>query len=127
LIIAGTGTGQFAYPVSNHRLSSKYGSRWGRNHTGIDLTGNKNIKAADAGEVEFVGTKNGYGKTIIINHKNGFKTLYGHLNSYSVSKGDKVDTGDKIGVMGNTGRSTGVHLHFEIIKNGKHVNPLSYL
>jgi len=127
LVIAGTGTGQFSYPVSNYRLSSKYGSRWGRSHKGIDLTGDKGIKAADAGQVEFVGIKNGYGNTIIIDHKNGFKTLYGHLNSYGVSKGDKVDKGDKIGIMGNTGRSTGVHLHFEIIKNGTNQNPLSYL
>ncbi|MFC6334278.1 peptidoglycan DD-metalloendopeptidase family protein [Paenibacillus septentrionalis] len=127
MIIAGTGTGSFAYPVSNYRVSSKYGKRWGRMHSGVDFTGDKTIKASDAGVVEFVGTKNGYGKTVIIDHKNGYKTLYGHLNSYSVSEGDKVAKGDKVGVMGNTGRSTGVHLHFEIWKNGNTVNPLSYL
>ncbi|GIP18371.1 hypothetical protein J40TS1_40130 [Paenibacillus montaniterrae] len=127
MIIAGTGTGSFAYPVSNHRVSSKYGKRWGRMHSGVDFTGDKTIKAADAGVVEFVGTKNGYGKTVIIDHKNGYKTLYGHLSSYSVSEGDKLAKGDKIGIMGNTGRSTGVHLHFEIQKNGSTVNPLSYL
>lgn len=127
MVVAGVGTGQFSYPVSNASISSKYGSRWGRTHKGIDITGNKTIMAADAGVVEFVGTKNGYGNVIIIDHKNGFKTLYGHLKSYSVSKGDKVAKGDSIGIMGNTGRSTGVHLHFEIIKNGSQVNPLSYL
>ena len=127
MIIAGTGSGSFAYPVSNYRISSKFGKRWGRLHAGVDFTGNKSIKASDAGVVEFVGNKNGYGKTIIIDHKNGYKTLYGHLSSYDVSKGDKVAKGDKIGVMGNTGRSTGVHLHFEILKNGEAVNPLSYL
>jgi len=127
MIIAGTGTGSFAYPVSNHRVSSKFGKRWGRLHAGVDFTGNKTVKASDAGVVEFVGTKNGYGKTIIIDHKNGYKTLYGHLSSQDVKKGDKVAKGDAIGVMGNTGRSTGVHLHFEIQKNGEAVNPLSYL
>ncbi|MCR8658514.1 M23 family metallopeptidase [Paenibacillus endoradicis] len=127
MVIAGIGSGQFSYPVTNHRLSSKYGSRWGRTHKGIDITGDKNIKAADAGVVEFVGTKNGYGNTIIIDHQNGYKTLYGHLKSIGVSKGDKLSQGDTIGVMGNTGRSTGVHLHFEILKNGSNVNPLSYL
>lgn len=127
MVVAGVGTGTFSYPVRNYTITSKYGSRWGRSHEGIDMTGNKTIMAADAGVVEFAGTKNGYGNAIIINHKNGFKTLYGHLKSYSVSKGDKVAKGDSIGIMGNTGRSTGVHLHFEIIKNGSQVNPLSYL
>lgn len=127
MIVKGTGTGQFAYPVSNYKISSKYGKRWGRLHAGVDFTGSKTIKASDGGTVTFVGTKSGYGKTIIIDHGNGFETLYGHLSSYSVSKGDKVDKGDSIGVMGNTGRSTGTHLHFEIHKNGSAVNPLSYL
>lgn len=127
MIIPGTGTGQFAYPVSNYKITSKFGKRWGRQHAGVDFTGNKNIKASDSGKVTYVGTKSGYGKTIIIDHGNGFETLYGHLKSYNVSKGDKVEKGDSIGVMGNTGRSTGTHLHFEIIKNGKKVNPLSYL
>lgn len=127
MIVVGVGSGKFAYPVSNARISSKFGSRWGRHHDGIDLTGNKTIMASDAGVVEFVGTKNGYGKTIIIDHKNGFKTLYGHLSSYSVSEGDKVAQGDSIGIMGNTGRSTGVHLHFEIQVDGVAKNPLSYL
>ena len=127
MIVKGTGTGQFAYPVSNYKITSKFGTRWGRQHAGVDFIGNSSIKASDGGKVTFVGTKSGYGKTIIIDHGNGFETLYGHLKSYSVSEGDKVDKGDKIGVMGNTGRSTGTHLHFEIRKNGKAVNPLSYL
>jgi|GEM_PF-135833 len=127
MVVKGVGSGQFAYPVSNYKITSKYGKRWGRQHAGIDLIGNKTIKAADGGTVTFVGNKNGYGKTIIIDHGNGFETLYGHLSSYDVSKGDKVEKGDSIGVMGNTGRSTGTHLHFEIHKNGSTVNPLSYL
>jgi murein DD-endopeptidase MepM/ murein hydrolase activator NlpD len=126
-VILGEGSGRFAMPVSGSNLTSKFGMRWGRMHTGIDLTGNKSIRASDNGVVEFVGNRTGTGKTIIINHKNGYKTLYGHLNSYNVSEGDIVEKGDKIGIMGNTGHSTGVHLHFEIQKNGVAQNPLKYL
>lgn len=126
-VILGEGSGRFAMPVSRSTLTSKFGPRWGRMHTGIDLTGSKSILASDDGVVEFVGNRTGTGKTIIINHKNGYKTLYGHLNSYNVSEGDIVEKGDNIGVMGNTGHSTGVHLHFEILKNGVAQNPLKYL
>ncbi|WP_307473018.1 M23 family metallopeptidase [Paenibacillus harenae] len=126
-VVLGEGSGNFAMPVTGSKLTSKFGPRWGRMHTGVDFTGNKSILASDAGVVEFLGSKSGTGKTIIINHKNGYKTLYGHLNSYSVEEGDIVEKGQKIGVMGNTGNSTGVHLHFEIIKNGTKVNPLGYL
>ncbi|KRE53540.1 M23 family metallopeptidase [Paenibacillus sp. Soil522] len=126
-VVLGEGSGNFAMPVSGSTLTSKFGPRWGRMHTGIDMTGNKSILSSDAGVVEFVGNRNGTGKTIIINHKNGYKTLYGHLNSYNVSEGDIVEKGDRIGIMGNTGHSTGVHLHFEILKNGVAQNPLKYL
>lgn len=126
-VVLGEGSGRFAMPVSNARLTSKFGPRWGRNHNGVDFVGNRNILAADTGVVEFVGTKTGLGKTIIINHKNGYKTVYGHLSSYGVSTGDIVEKGDKIGIMGNTGNSTGVHLHFEVYKNGVLQNPLKYL
>ncbi|MUT67472.1 M23 family metallopeptidase [Paenibacillus sp. NEAU-GSW1] len=126
-VILGEGSGSFAMPVSGWSLSSKYGQRWGRSHKGIDITGNKTIMAADNGVIEFVGTKSGYGNVVIIDHKNGYKTLYGHLSSYSVKKGQIVEKGDKIGIMGSTGRSTGVHLHFEIHKNGVIQNPLKYL
>ncbi|MBD2871799.1 M23 family metallopeptidase [Paenibacillus arenilitoris] len=126
-VVLGEGSGNFAMPVSGSRLTSKFGQRWGRMHNGIDLTGNKNIKASDAGKVTFVGTKEGLGKTIVIDHKNGYETVYGHLSSYKVSDGDIVEKGDIIGIMGSTGNSTGVHLHFEIHKNGVIQNPLKYL
>ncbi|GLX69689.1 LysM peptidoglycan-binding domain-containing M23 family metallopeptidase [Paenibacillus glycanilyticus] len=126
-VILGEGTGHFSSPVSGWSLSSKFGQRWGRMHKGIDMTGGSTIMAPDNGVVEFVGQKTGYGNCIIVNHKNGYKTLYGHLRSISVKKGQIVEKGDKLGIMGSTGESTGVHLHFEITKNGVLQNPLKYL
>ncbi|NIK79256.1 murein DD-endopeptidase MepM/ murein hydrolase activator NlpD [Paenibacillus castaneae] len=126
-VVLGEGSGRFAMPVTNSRLTSKFGQRWGRNHNGIDLTGDKNIHAADNGVVEFVGKKPGLGNAIIIDHKNGYKTVYGHLSSFGVKKGAVVEKGDKIAIMGSTGNSTGVHLHFEVHKNGVLQNPLKYL
>lgn len=127
-VVLGEGTGDFAWPVAGASLSSSYGKRWGRTHKGIDLVSSKrNILASDDGVVIFAGTKSGYGNCIIINHKNGYETLYGHLSKISVKKGEVVEKGSKIGVMGNTGRSTGTHLHFEIIKNGSTQNPMKYL
>lgn len=128
LRLAGEGTGKFAWPVSGAKLTSSFGKRWGKMHEGIDLaSSNRTIKAADSGKVTFAGTKNGYGKTVIIDHNNGYKTLYAHMSKITVSKGDIVEKGDQIGVMGSTGHSTGVHLHFEIHKNGQPKNPISYL
>lgn len=126
-VVVGEGSGNFAWPVKSASISSPFGSRWGRTHKGIDMTGNRNIKASDDGVVSFAGTKSGYGNVIIINHKNGYETLYGHLDSFKVKKGDVVEQGQEIAIMGNTGRSTGTHLHFEIHKNGSVKNPLSYL
>ncbi|WP_244226553.1 M23 family metallopeptidase [Paenibacillus protaetiae] len=126
-VILGEGSGTFAWPVASHSISSSYGTRWGKLHKGIDITGSRTILAADDGVVTFVGTKTGYGNTIIINHKNGYETLYGHLKSFSVKKGQIVQKGDKLGIMGATGDATGVHLHFEIHKNGSLTNPLKYL
>ena len=126
-VIPSEGTGDFAWPVSNHSITSYMGERWGRMHKGIDIVGGKTIKAADNGTVEFVGQKSGYGNAIIINHNNGFKTLYGHLKSFSVKEGQVVSKGDAIGVMGATGDATGVHLHFEVYLDGKLRNPTSYL
>jgi murein DD-endopeptidase MepM/ murein hydrolase activator NlpD len=126
--VVGEGTGMFAWPVAGATLSSSYGERWGRTHKGIDLvSGNRTIKAADAGTVTFAGVQSGYGNVVIVDHRNGYVTYYGHLSSISVSVGQRLSQGGKIGIMGNTGRSTGTHLHFEIRKNGTAVNPLKYL
>lgn len=122
------GTGTFKMPTRG-RLTSRYGSRWGRLHEGIDLAApiGTSVTAADGGVVVWVGTKGTYGKMIQIDHGGGYVTYYGHLSKYSVSYGDKVYKGQKIGSVGNTGRSTGPHLHFEIRKNGAPVNPLKLL
>ncbi|OXL86718.1 hypothetical protein BCV73_29310 [Paenibacillus sp. SSG-1] len=126
--VPGRGSGQFAWPVSGHVISSSYGTRWGKMHKGIDMvSGNRTIMAADDGTVTFTGQISGYGNAIIISHGNGYETLYGHLNSISVHSGQKVSQGQKIGIMGSTGHSTGTHLHFEIHKNGSIQNPMKYL
>ncbi|WP_225446097.1 M23 family metallopeptidase [Paenibacillus rhizovicinus] len=121
------GTGQFAWPVTSHRLTSFFGMRWGALHRGLDMVGGHNIMAADNGVVTFVGTRPGLGNCIIIDHKNGYETWYGHLSKIQVKKGQTVSQGSYIGIMGNTGHSFGTHLHFEIHKNGALQNPLKYL
>ncbi|MGG0824863.1 M23 family metallopeptidase [Paenibacillus turicensis] len=126
--IMGQGTGDFAWPVSGASITSSYGKRWGRMHQGTDIvSSNRTIMAADEGIISFAGTKSGYGNVIIINHQNGYETLYGHLSKIDVKEGQVVEKGGAIGVMGNTGRSTGTHLHFEIHNNGTVENPMKYL
>ena len=123
------GTGSFAVPTSG-KLTSPYGSRWGRKHAGIDVgakTGTP-IYAADNGIVtEAMYKNNGYGNFIAIDHGNGFITYYAHCSELKVSAGDVVAKGDLIATVGSTGRSTGPHLHFEIRLNGATQNPLEYV
>jgi murein DD-endopeptidase MepM/ murein hydrolase activator NlpD len=128
-VIPSRGEGNFAWPTVGGYVSSKQGPRWGRMHKGIDIArpSNRTIKAADNGVVVSAGWGGGYGNKIVIDHKNGFRTLYGHMSSLKVRVGQTVSKGTSIGVMGATGDATGVHLHFEVYKNGSLVNPLSYL
>ncbi|GGF95485.1 metalloendopeptidase [Paenibacillus albidus] len=126
--VVGEGTGRFAWPVTGATTTSSFGERWGRSHKGVDLvSGNRTIMASDAGTITFAGVMSGYGNVVIMDHRNGYETYYGHLNSISVSVGQRLEQGGKIGVMGNTGRSTGTHLHFEIRKNGTALNPMKFL
>lgn len=125
----------FTNPLVAMSLTSGYGTR---NHPvlkrvlahgGVDLkakTGTK-IMAAKSGVVAFAGRMSGYGKIVIIKHDNGYETRYAHLSRISVKKGQKVSTKECIALSGATGRVTGPHLHFEIRKNGRVVNPLKYL
>ncbi len=127
-VMPSRGTGTFTWPAVGGTVTSKMGTRWGRQHKGIDIAGvsDRTIKAADNGKVVFAGNSGAYGNKVVIDHNNGYRTLYGHLNSISVKVGDTVQRGGKIGVMGTTGRSTGVHLHFEVTKNGALKNPLDF-
>lgn len=127
-VIPGEGTGTFRWPVKSAKVSSHYGPRWGTIHKGIDLTSrNRNIYAADHGTVSKATSNKGYGNYIVVNHNNGYETLYAHLSEIKVKKGERVEKGQVIGIMGSTGHSTGVHLHFEIHKNGVVKNPANYL
>ncbi|MDH5559273.1 MAG: LysM peptidoglycan-binding domain-containing M23 family metallopeptidase [Deltaproteobacteria bacterium] len=114
---------------SKGSISSRFGRRHGRMHQGIDITktAGEKIRAAKSGTVVYAGWKKGYGKTVIINHGGGLKTLYAHNSRIYVKKGRLVRKGNLISKMGNTGRSTGIHLHFEVIKNGKPIDPINYL
>lgn len=123
------GSGQLGWPAVGGYISSYQGNRWGRFHRGIDIArpSNYNILAADNGTVTFASQQGGYGNLIKINHNNGMETLYAHLRSIDVQVGQTVTKGQKIGVMGSTGNSTGIHLHFEVTQNGQLQNPMDYL
>lgn len=122
--------GAFKSPTrGSGRISSRFGPRWGSYHKGLDIanpTGTP-IVAADGGKVAFSGWKGDYGYLVIINHENGYATYYGHASKLLVKKGDRVYRGQTIAKVGNTGRSTGPHLHFEVRKNGTPVDPLKYI
>ncbi|WP_042464226.1 peptidoglycan DD-metalloendopeptidase family protein [Neobacillus dielmonensis] len=129
-VVPSRGDGSLAWPTVGGYVSSEMGYRWGRKHKGIDIArpSNRTIKAADNGVVVSAGWDNGgYGNKVIIDHQNGMRTLYGHMESINVKPGQTVSKGSAIGVMGATGDATGIHLHFEVTKNGSLENPLSYL
>ena len=115
-------------PVSGI-VTSRFGARWGSTHTGTDIGAPSGtaIKAVAGGKVIFSGWKGTLGKFIVVDHGNGIQSYYAHCSTLLVSKGDTVTAGQQIGKVGNTGRSTGPHLHFEIRKNGAAVNPQSYI
>lgn len=126
----GIGTGEFDLPVYGYTFTSGFKWRWGKLHSGVDLAVAEGtpVYAADNGKVIVAeDSGNGYGNYIIIDHQNGFKTLYGHNSELLVSVGDIVAKGDKIALSGNTGNSTGPHLHFEVHVNDEKVDPQQYL
>lgn len=98
-------------------------------HSGIDLRGETGapIQSTAKGVVEFAGVKGGYGNCVIVKHENNFKTLYGHLSKIDVREGQKVNSGEVIGELGSTGRSTGPHVHYEIWKNNERIDPQEFL
>ena len=118
------------HPVRGaHRRTSGFGPRWGRMHSGMDFAGARGtpIHTTADGVVTFAGRQSGYGNLIKIQHPFGFETRYAHLNAIGVKLGDRVSRGDRIGDMGTTGRSTGVHLHYEVRRHGTAVNPATFI
>lgn len=116
-------------PITGGTLTSTFKWRWGRMHKGVDWavpTGTA-VRASCGGTVVSAGWSGGYGYCITLRHPDGRQTRYAHLSRILVSSGQKVDQNQKIGLSGNTGNSTGPHLHFEILINGSQVNPLKYL
>ncbi len=129
-----TATGTFIMPYNNY-LSSSYGIRTVKDfgtrefHNAWDIPGpyGANILASDGGIVSYVGYSSGYGNHVIIDHENGYETVYAHLSRATVKKGTRVGQGDLIGRMGASGRVTGVHVHFEIRKDGTAIDPELFL
>ena len=116
-------------PITGGTFTSGFKWRWGRMHKGVDWavpTGTA-VRASCGGTVTSAGWSRGYGYCVMIRHPDGRQTRYGHLSKILVSAGQKVEQNEKIALSGNTGRSTGPHLHFEILINGSQVDPLKYL
>jgi murein DD-endopeptidase MepM/ murein hydrolase activator NlpD len=122
------GSGSLIWPA-NGSISSPFGMRWGRLHAGIDmpLPEGTPLRAADSGSVAIAGWVGGYGNYVCIQHGGSLSTCYGHQSRIAVSVGQSVSQGQVIGYSGNTGNSTGPHLHFEVRVNGSPVDPLGYL
>ncbi len=123
-------------PTPSDKIISSYGYRrnpfTGRGaeyHSGIDIKGERGtpVKTTANGKVEVAGWYGGYGKCVIVKHENKLKTLYGHLSEITVREGDEIESGQVIGRLGSTGRSSGPHLHYEIIKDDEKVNPGDYI
>lgn len=122
-------------PINKGWLSSYYGMRTdpfhGRRemHKGIDFAGqmDADVVATATGVVTWAGKRYGYGQLVEINHGNGYSTRYGHCNKILVKVGDKVEPGNKIALMGSSGRSTGPHVHYEVLKNGRQINPTKFV
>ena len=125
------GSGIFVWPATG-TLTDRFGFRTkgGRWHNGLDIASLRGspVVAADSGFVTFAGwTDVGYGNLVVIDHRNGYETRYAHLARIRVNVGERVSRGERIGDMGNSGRSTGTHLHYEVRLDGKPVNPMTYI
>lgn len=123
------GSGSYVWPAPEHYLSG-FDFSPETNHRGIDIAGNlgQAIFAADAGVVVYAGWNDwGYGNVVVIDHGNGWQTLYGHMSAYNVACGASVTQGQVIGAIGSTGNSSGPHLHFEIRSDGGFANPWDFL
>lgn len=125
----------YGRPITKGWLSSYYGKRTdpfhGRQqmHKGVDFAGQMgaDVVATGAGVVTWAGKRYGYGQLVEINHGNGLSTRYGHCQEILVKVGERVEQGTSIALMGSSGRSTGPHVHYEVLKNGRQVNPTKYV
>ncbi len=128
LVVNGQLQKSFDWPVSG-RISSKFGPRWGRMHNGLDIAVNTGtpVRAAADGRVTYAGWNGGYGILVIIDHGNGVETRYAHNSRVNVKVGQQVSRGQIVAYSGNTGNSTGPHVHFEIRYRNNPVNPQLYL
>ena len=120
----------FALPIKDSfRYTSGFGPRWGRMHNGTDFAGAHGtpIYSTADGVIVHAGRQSGYGNLVKIKHEFGIETRYAHMSAIRVKVGQRVSRGDRIGDMGNTGRSTGTHLHYEVRVGGQPVNPMTYI
>ncbi|HNX10538.1 MAG TPA: peptidoglycan DD-metalloendopeptidase family protein [bacterium] len=118
--------GKMQWPTVGYRITQYYSWR----HTGLDIANKTGtpLYAAESGTVEKAGwNSGGYGNMVLVNHGGGIKTRYAHLSKIYVQPGESVERGQVVGLMGSTGRSTGPHIHFEVIVNGRNLNPLNYI
>jgi murein DD-endopeptidase MepM/ murein hydrolase activator NlpD len=120
--------GGWTWPASG-TVTSGFGYRWGRLHAGVDIAApiGTRINAAKGGVVSYAGVMGGYGNIIVVDHGGGLTTRYAHQSQFAASVGQSVKAGQQIGYVGNTGNSTGPHLHFEVRVNDNPQNPLGYL
>ena len=120
----------FIWPLKKYKLTQPYAPRWNYLHQGIDLKAplGTPVLSSHTGRVVYAGRRlSGYGKTVVIEYSYYWASLYAHLNTIKVKQGDRVEQGQIIGTVGKTGKTSGVHLHFEIIYKKQAVNPLDYL
>lgn len=120
------------WPVEGATITSGFGTRWGKVHKGVDLWNEQEAKtpilAAKAGKVVEAGAnRSGYGRMVVLDHGDGLQTFYAHMRTILVTSGQSVEAGDVLGYMGQTGDSTGYHLHFEVRQDDVPINPLPYL
>ncbi|MBA2293508.1 MAG: peptidoglycan DD-metalloendopeptidase family protein [Actinobacteria bacterium] len=127
-VVQPSGSGILGWPVSGP-VTSGFGMRWGRMHEGIDIAvgSGTSVRASAAGSVIYAGWLGGYGNLVVVDHGGGLSTAYAHNSSFASSVGQTVVAGEVVAYSGNTGNSSGPHVHFEVRVNGSAVDPLGYL
>jgi murein DD-endopeptidase MepM/ murein hydrolase activator NlpD len=120
---------EFRWPVEGARLTSSFGRRWGREHDGLDLAAlpGTPVRAAESGRVIFADELGSYGRVVVVRHSEHYTTVYAHNRELRVREGNWVDKGDQIAEVGDTGRASGPHLHFEVRRWREPQDPLLYL